>query len=259
MAELVDWPELAEWYDGKIGDEGDMWHRELIDPTLLALVGEVRGQKLLDLGCGNGYLARRFARQGATVVGVDASAPVVALAEHRERALPLGIRYLVHDASRLPMLPDESFDLVYSNMALMDMPDAASPIRESARVLRPGGRFVASLSHPCFDVPNASSWLTERKDYQSTVSRRVGRYRELFDDLVLWRPTDRPEFLTRAYHRPLSWYVRALAGAGLAVTAMEEPVGSAEFRTASPQGEWIREVPLHLVMSARKMTGVGSS
>ena len=259
MAEFADWPELADWYDAKMGDLGDLWHRELIDPPLIALIGEVRGKRLLDLGCGNGYLARRFARAGATVVGVDTSAPVIALAERRESAQPLGIRFHAHDAGRLPMLPDESFDLVYANMSLMDMPDAAGPIRESARVLRPGGRLVASISHPCFDTPNASSWLSERKEYTTTVSRRVGRYREPFDDLVLWRPVDRADFLTRAYHRPLSWYVRELGGAGLAVTAMEEPAGSAEFRTASPQGDWIREVPLHLVFSARKLTDVLSS
>lgn len=255
MVEIVGWPELAEWYDGRIGDDGDLWHRELIDPTLIELVGDVRGRVVLDLACGNGYLARRFARQGAKVVGVDASAPVVALAEKRERTEPLGIVYHTHDAASLPMLTDASFDLVFSNMAVMDMPDAAGPFRETARVLRPGGRFVASLCHPCFDVPNASSWIWERKDYQSTVSRRVGRYREIFDDAVLWRTPERGEFLTRAYHRPLSWYVRELWRVGLAVTAMEEPDGTDALRVESPQGEAIHEVPLHIVLEARKLPG----
>jgi ubiquinone/menaquinone biosynthesis C-methylase UbiE len=254
MAEIVDWPELAEWYDAKQGDTGDLWHRELIDPTLLSLVGEVRGKRLLDVACGNGYLARRFAREGASVAGVDASAPVIALAQARERAEPLGVTYHVGDAGSLSMFGDAAFDLAVSNMALMDMPEIDGPFREVARLLRPGGRLVASLCHPCFDVPESSSWLFERKEYVSTVSRRVGRYRRAFEGSSLWSVPGRPEFRTRMYHRPLSAYVRGLWAAGLAVTAMEEPDGSAEFRTASPQAEAIREVPLHLVLEARKVS-----
>ena len=58
------WEQMAAWYDEKMGDEGDLWHRALIDPTLLQVLGPVAGQRLLDLACGNGYLARRFARLG---------------------------------------------------------------------------------------------------------------------------------------------------------------------------------------------------
>lgn len=252
MAEILDWSELAEWYDAKQGDDGDPWHHDLIDPPLIALVGEVRGLRLLDLACGNGYLARRFARQGASVAAVDASAPIVALAQARERSDPLGISYAAGDAAAIPSLADGTIDVVYSNMALMDMPDAVGPIREVARLLKPGGRFVASLCHPCFDVPDASSWLWERKDFRTTVSRRVGNYRRPFASSSLWIVPDRPEFRTMSYHRPLSWYVRELWAAGLAVTAMEEPGASDAFLAAPPQREGIRDVPLHLVLEARK-------
>src|SRR5450755_2328523 len=69
------WHQMAEWWDEKIGDEGDLWHRTLIDPPLIRLVDKVEGLQLLDLACGNGYLSRRFARQGAIVTGVDTNAP----------------------------------------------------------------------------------------------------------------------------------------------------------------------------------------
>lgn len=256
MPEILDWSALAEWYDAKQGDTGDLWHRELIDPPLLALVGEVRGLRLLDLACGNGYLARRFAREGAKVAAVDASAPGIERARARERAEPLGIEYSVSDAASIPGLASGTFDVVVCNRALMDMSEVVAPIREVARLLRAGGRLVASLSHPCFDVPDASSWLWERKDYETKFSRRVGQYRRPFEATSLWKVPDRPDFRTRSYHRPLSWYVRELWSAGLAVTAMEEPEGTEAFRTRSPQGEGIREVPLHLVIEARK-TPVG--
>lgn len=259
MAKHVEWAEIADWFDAKQGDEGDLWHHEIIDPGLIARVGLVRGLRLLDLGCGNGYLARRFAREGARVAAVDAAAPMIAAAKRREAAEPLGIDYHVHDAAALPMFPDGAFDVVYSNMAIMDMDPADAAIRESARVLAPGGRFVASLCHPCFDVPNASSWLMERKEFATSTSRRVARYREPFESESLWKPPDGPEFTTRSYHRPISWYATTLWGAGLAITALDEPDASDRARRESPQGWAIHEVPLHLVVEARKFGSSGTS
>src|SRR5947209_18553175 len=101
------WGRMAEWYDAKQGDTGDFWHRTLIDPTFLRVVGDVRGLHVLDLGCGNGYLSRRFAQGGAKVVAVDASAPIVQRARGRESQVPLGYEYRV-DVAALPGFPRDS-------------------------------------------------------------------------------------------------------------------------------------------------------
>ena len=143
------WESLAAWYDENQGDEGDLWHRTLIDPELLRVVGPVTGLRVLDLACGNGYLARRFARMGAAVTGVDASAPIIARARRREAEAPLGIAYHVADTARLETLEDARFDVAVCNMALMDIEDAAGAISETGRVLLPGGRFIA----PSFTRP----------------------------------------------------------------------------------------------------------
>ena len=245
---------FGDWYDAKQGDTGDLWHRTLIDPALLARVGEPpAGCAMLDLGCGNGYLARRFARRGARVTGVDAAGALIAAARRREEAEPLGIVYHEADAAHLPMLDDGSVDLVIANMSLMDIPDAAGALREVGRVLRPGGRFVFSISHPCFDVDTRSAWEILREGERETVFRKVTGYRQLHSDVYAWELEGGRRVTTVGFHRPLGWYAHRLREAGLVIVDLEEPAPQAGFVSrARARREWIEEIPLHLILEARR-------
>ena len=246
------WEELANWWDERMGEDGDLWHRSLIDPTVMRVLGPVSGRDVLDLGCGNGYLTRRLTGLGAHATGVDASAPIVDHALRREREDPLGVTYHVADAAKLDMLGDASFDLVLCNMVLLDIADAESAISEACRVLRPEGRFVASISHPCFDVPNASGWEVERIGPDTTVWRKVSRYRQLLTEKLRWRVGTDQFSYTPAYHRPLSWYFQAFRRAGFVITALEEPEPEEEFIQTRSDGVWMAEIPLNCVFEAFK-------
>ncbi|HLV98939.1 MAG TPA: class I SAM-dependent methyltransferase [Ktedonobacterales bacterium] len=251
--DVTGWEQMAEWWDNKLGDDGDTWHRTLIDPPVFKLVGDVAGQRVLDLACGNGYISRRFARAGATVVGVDGTAPIIERARAREAREPLGIAYHVADAAHLEMLEASAFDLVVCNMALMDIADAAGAIGEVSRVLKPRGRFIASISHPCFDKIDTSGWAIEYIYPNTTIWRKMSRYRELAVESVPWLNAGDQPVITRSYHRPLSWYFQAFRVAGLVVAAFEEPEPTEEFLANEKQGPWIAEIPLHCVIEAWKL------
>ncbi len=246
------WDEMAAWYDEKQGDEGDLWHRTLIDPALLQVVGNVAGLQVLDLACGNGYLARKLAKQGAKVTGVDSSVRLIELARARENKNPLSITYHTVDAANLEMLEDESFDIAVSNMAIMNIARADVAIREASRILQLKGRLVMSLSHPCFDTGNSSAWLIERVSLKTTVYRKVSRYREPHEQFVPWNYSPGHVVETVSYHRPLSWYFQALGDASFVVTAFKEPEPTQEFLSGSLQGEWIAQIPVHCVIEALK-------
>ncbi len=248
------WEAMVDWWDEQLGDEGDLWHRTLIDPPVMELLGPVTGQRVLDLACGNGYLSRKLARLGATVTSVDATAPIIERARAHETREPLGITYHVTDAAHLDMLADSSFDIVVSNMALMDIEDAAGAISEAARVLRPSGRFIASFSHPCFDKVNDSGWEINIIYPTTTIWRKITRYREIAEASLPWLKAPGQIIHTRAFHRPLSWYFRTLRAAGLVVAVLEEPAPTQEFLDSSPQGQWIAEIPLHCVIEAWKLS-----
>src|SRR5204863_4864017 len=135
---------------------------------------------------------------------------------------PLGIEYRVADAARLEFLRAGTLDLVTCHMALMDIEHADSAIGEVGRVLRTGGRFVAILSHPCFDQGPSSTWLIERLFRATKVWRKIERYREPFADEIPWEIAPGQIVTTTGYHRPLSWYARVLRGAGLLIRSLEE-------------------------------------
>jgi len=167
---------MAAWWDEKQGEDGDRWHRLLIEPSLERVIGEVNGLHVLEVACGNGRLARRLARRGASVIAVDASGAMILHAREREAETPTGTEYRVADAALLDALADGSFDLAVAGMALMDIADAEGALREVGRVLRVGGRLVASMIHPCFDTGEENScWVAERYPYETRVFRKVGR------------------------------------------------------------------------------------
>lgn len=255
MAPRTGWDQMARWRDARSGEHGDLWHRALIDPTLLRVVGSVRGARVLEIACGNGYLARRLARSGAAEVrAVDRSRPTIGFARRREARRPTGARFEVADAAHL-RFADSAFDLVVANMALMDIADARRAIAEVARVLAPGGRFVYSISHPCFDTDDRSLWSVERGigadgAYRDTVWRKVSGYREEIMRKIPWDVERRRTVWTDAHHRTLATYSRYLREAGLMIRRMEEPTPLPEMLRGSPQGPLIAEIPLHLVVEA---------
>lgn len=176
----------------------------LADPTFDELVGDVRGQRVLSLACGQGRDARRLADLGADVVGVDISTELLAYARKFEQTHPRGIQYVRGDAQDLAAFADASFDVVVCHLAMMDIPDLGGTVASAARVLRPGCGFVASVVHPCFrpHVEKIDDYLTDH------------RYEK--DGATDWLPP-------HAYHRPVSTYVNTLVEAGFSITRMIEP------------------------------------
>jgi 2-polyprenyl-3-methyl-5-hydroxy-6-metoxy-1,4-benzoquinol methylase len=206
--------DIAEWYDWWVGTHS--MREDPFFPAAEALMGEVAGQRICDLACGQGRAARYLADLGARVVGIDLSAKLLDIARRYEETEPRGIEYLHGDARRLDSEALGLFDGVVCFMALMDIPDLEPTLHSVARILRPGGWFVFAILHPCFHTAQSGELETPEG-----AVRTIGRY---FEE-GYWRSDTRmgPPGKVGAYHRTLSTYVNALTDAGLYLERLNEP------------------------------------
>ncbi len=153
--------------------EGNAFHNQLVAPAAARLLAPQAWETILDVACGNGQFSRQLAALGARVVATDFSATFLARAAARTIEYAERITYRQLDATdeaALLALGAGRFDAAICNMALMDMPTIAPLLRTLRQLLKPGGRFVFAVPHPCFNN-NATRLTLEEED-------RAGELRE---------------------------------------------------------------------------------
>jgi ubiquinone/menaquinone biosynthesis C-methylase UbiE len=144
--------EIIEGYD-KWSDKYDSDANPLItleQEITLELVGDIQGQKVLDLGCGTGRYCLLFSQRGARVVGVDPSPGM--LDQAKRKVTQSNDFELLQGTLEQLHFPDEHFDLVVSALTLSHLPELEPTLREVARALKIGGRLVISDVHPFWPV-----------------------------------------------------------------------------------------------------------
>jgi ubiquinone/menaquinone biosynthesis C-methylase UbiE len=237
---MSSYDDVAEWYDSWLGT-GSM-RDDPFWPAVEALMGDISGQDVCALACGQGREARHLAELGARIVGIDVSERLLEIARRHEAVEPRGIEYLRDDARSLDWVANGAFDGVVCFMALMDIAELTPTLHSVARALRSGGWFVFAILHPCYNTP-PSGEMASPDGWVRTVS---GYWAEGF-----WRSDTRPgpPGKVGAYHRTLSTYVNGLIDAGLVLERICEPRATASRAEKRPV--WA-EVPAVLVARCRK-------
>lgn len=231
---------------------GSEYHREIIIPGVLKLLSPKKGERILDLGCGQGVLSRELAKTGASVLGIDLSKKLIRMAEDRSKGVK-EVSFKVLDAAALKGIEDRTFDSLVSVLAIQNMDRLDQIAEESSRVLKLGGQLLWVLNHPCFRVPRQSGWgFDEARKLQY---RRVDRYMSEMKIPIQMHPGAHPDIHTWTFHRPLSVYFQALSSRGLFVSRLEEWVSnreSAPGKKSSAENSARKEIPLFLAISAVK-------
>ena len=203
------WERNARWWQRTFTDGVDPEYEELILPMVSRHLTGAR--RVLDIGCGEGHVARRAAALGSVVVGLDPTPAQVREAVARGG----GPSFARARAEALPCR-SEAFDAVVLCLAIEHVDAFEIAFREVVRVLEPGGTFVLVLAHPLLQAPG-SGWVDDR--IVGEHYWRVGAYLREYADVDEVEPGVHLRFV----HRPLSAYVHALGQAGLLIDDMEEP------------------------------------
>jgi len=211
-------------------------------PALRAMLPDVRGLRVLDLGCGFGWFCRWARQQGADdVVGIDVSEKMLARA--RADTDDPAITYTRADMEHLALSPS-SFDLVYSSLAFHYVEGLDRLLGEVHSALVPGGHLVFSVEHPIYTAPTDPGWSV---DAAGRKTWPVDRY---LDEGP--RSTD---WLTKGVikqHRSIATYVNVLLGLQFAISRIEE-WGPTEEQVASRPGlADERQRPPFLLVAARR-------
>ncbi|HUT81942.1 MAG TPA: class I SAM-dependent methyltransferase [Candidatus Bathyarchaeia archaeon] len=214
-------------------DKGDSSREFIIDPALWIQLGDVKGLKILDAGCGNGYLSRQLAKKGADVVGVDFTQNFIGYCKKREKENPLGCKFYCESLTDLSFIEDESFDMVVSNVVMVDVQDYKTAFKEINRILKPKGRFVWSNLHPTFGSLNQIFFRvpydTPRNEERLFVL--LDRYFDSGAILTSWGNI-KPIW---QFHRTLQEYTQALFTTGFLIREIIEPKPSLEDIKNNPR------------------------
>ncbi len=227
------WSDLADWWRSELVD--DAAYEADITPMVLGLLGSAAGERILDVGCGEGRLMMRLASEGAVPYGLDVSTDLLSSARHFGPV----VRF---ELPSLECFSDGGFDGAVVSLVLEHLEDEVSLFAELGRVVRSLGRLAMVLNHPIFTAP------------ESAPIQEV--------DEVLWRPgryfergfTDEPtgEVTVRFNHRTMAELLNAASAGGWDLVRMVEMGATdAQVKGHPPLGDQ-RHIPRLLGVTWRR-------
>jgi ubiquinone/menaquinone biosynthesis C-methylase UbiE len=251
MNKDTSWGRVADWYDDVVKDD-DSYQTNVILHNILRIMEPKRTEKILDLGCGQGYFSHAMASEGAYITGIDVSPELVSLAKrhagHNEE-------FFVTPAENLSQFKAGTYTAAISILAIQNMERMADVFREVGRVVKPGGKFVIVLNHPTFRIPGKSSWGFD--DKASVQYRRVDEYMSESRAAIDMNPGSKEKKeTTYSFHRPLQVYSKTLANAGFAIKRIEEWTSHKQSEKGPRQAAENRarkEIPLFMCLECMKL------
>ncbi len=226
-------------------------HVYLEKPAMYSLLNNLEGKKILCIGCGSGEECDFLASQGAEVIGTDISSGLI---EEARKSYPT-IQFEVMDMENLDF-EENSFDLVYSSLAVHYIEDWTKLMNETFRVLKAGGEFVFSTMHPVFtggeDFSYDEGSMTGIARYKNTAKGEFYVKGDYFSP----RPFEAnmgEELIVTWYHKPIGVVIDYLLKAGFKLATLLEPQPLEEMREARLKSyTYYSKIPLFLIIKVEK-------
>ena len=242
------WDQAENWYSGCVGKEGHYYHQAVILPRLVPLLDLLPGHSLLDLGCGQGILARSLPKKIA-YTGIDLSPKLIA--EAKKITKDPAASFIVSDASKPLPLPHNAFDRACFLLSFQNMEHPEKAIQNASLHLKEKGKLLLVLNHPCFRIPRQSGWGID--EMAKLQYRKVNSYMSSMQIPLAIHPSQGEKGgVTMSYHHPLSYYTQLLQKHGFLLYALEE--WCSDKKSTGPKAKMEnrarKEIPLFLTLGA---------
>lgn len=208
-----EWKKNAQFWIKIIREKRDPFRLVVTNKAVLEILKKEKNLKILDAGCGEGYLCRILAKKGHKVFGIDSCQELIKAAQQLEDKKPLGIKYFLGDF-RKTNFKNNFFDVVLSHQSINEVENPEKAIKEFWRILKKGGKVICLFLHPCFDfLPHQTKKLFSLL-YFEKVKVEKGKY------LVggLFSPS--PYFYL---HLPLSKWIEFFEKNNFKILTIKEP------------------------------------
>lgn len=246
---IRDWEAAADEFASRFERREEFFHKHMINPVMLELIGPVAGKRIIDVACGEGHFTRKLAelaKGNVRITGIDISQRLIEIASQKNTQFPDSITYMVGDASAMHGVPSNSYDIAVCNMALMFIKRYEEVFAEVSRVLRPGGAFVFSLLHPCFLTPGSDWIVEERGGKLERVAWRTDNYHLRLVARAVMIVCDTKE--TYYFCRTLEDYMRAMRASGMVIADLREPLPPKALMARRPDFQAEAKRGLFLIM-----------
>jgi len=243
------WENVAGKYHKLMGEAGGYYHQQLIIPKSLALLELTKDSRVLEFACGQGAFARALPKE-LFYTGIDLAPTLINFAEKLNKNRYFNFK--VGDITKLLPLTDQYYSHCLIILALQNIKDTALVIKNAAKFLEPGGRFLIVLNHPMFRIPRQSGW---RIDHKNKIQYRyLNRYYSDMEIPINMTPGGKKAELTWSFHHPLAYYSELLRKNGFLIEKIAEWISdkSSKGKAAQMENRARSEIPLFMALLSVK-------
>ncbi len=246
---MASYDKFAKQYADAMSERGDFFHRTQIDPYIYKIIGNPKGKRIYDIGCGSGYMARNLAKKGAHVVASDISKELIKIAQEKSKGLSIG--YSVRDGIDFRRLGTRKFDVVLMNMVINYIKDINTLFRGISKILSPNGVVVFATNHFLRPAYPYSEWVKGTLNKKKVLFIKTTGY--LKDIRVAVSSGWDKKTKLCLINRPLNAYVNAMVKYGLLVHAVYEPESKGFATQFSKTLQRSHHIPTYIIVGATKV------
>jgi len=243
------WESASRWYDELVGKEGQHYHKTLIFPQLVKLMGLEEGDALIDLACGQGVLSRWLDPE-VLYTGIDISPTLVKAA--KKQCTRNNHSFLVGDVCQPLPIDRRNYTHATIILALQNLEKPRDAIKNAAQHMKKGGQLFLVVNHPCFRIPRQSFWEVDKQ--KKVQYRRVEKYMSSMEIPIQTNPVKGEKSKkTYSYHHSLTEITSWLRNEGFVIENLEEWCSNKESQggAAKMENRARLEFPLFLFLQAR--------